>query len=150
MLVISVSSAAIKLTPNYVSSPHLRWDIHISPHAITLSLVVLTVLIGVSLYSVSYMDSDRSTPRFVVILGAFSASMVLLCTSSSVTTLILGWDGLGVTSYFLVAHYPSDNAKFSSFITMFTNRLGDSFLILFLITSALNHHPTYNFGGYGP
>jgi NADH-ubiquinone oxidoreductase chain 5 len=44
---------------------------------------------------------------------------------------IIGWDGLGISSLFLIILYPNKTRLFNSFLTFFFNRLGDLFLILF-------------------
>lgn len=43
---------------------------------------------------------------------------------------MLGWDGLGVISFFLIVYYNSGNSVYSGFITMLLNRVGDSLLVI--------------------
>ena len=43
---------------------------------------------------------------------------------------LLGWDGLGLTSFLLVVYYQSSHSLGAGLITVLTNRLGDVGLIL--------------------
>jgi NADH-ubiquinone oxidoreductase chain 5 len=58
--------------------------------------------------------------------------------------LLLGWDGLGVTSYLLVNYYRREKRFNASMLTAITNRLGDVVILLFI---AMNSTPaTFNYG----
>jgi len=46
---------------------------------------------------------------------------------------ILGWDGLGVISFFLILYYQSPYSIFSAWFTILINRLGDCFLIITIV-----------------
>jgi len=50
---------------------------------------------------------------------------MLLILSPNLIRLLLGWDGLGVTSYILVVFYQSNKSYNAGMITALTNRLGD-------------------------
>jgi len=45
---------------------------------------------------------------------------------------LLGWDGLGVTSYLLVNYYSSEKRFNARILTALTNRLGDIFILVFI------------------
>lgn len=44
--------------------------------------------------------------------------------------LVLGWDGLGVRSYFLVVYYENNKRMGGGLITVIRNRVGDVFIVL--------------------
>ena len=82
------------------------------------------------LYSVYYIDRDPYYIGFITLVSLFARSISLVVLGSSIPTIFLGWEGIGVRSYFLVALYPDFDAKVSAFITISTNRIGDVLLLL--------------------
>lgn len=60
-------------------------------------------------------------------------SILILVVSDNIVTLFLGWDGLGVSSYFLVVLYLNFRAQNSGIVTIISNRIGDCLIMLFLI-----------------
>merc|ERR1719511_505958 len=55
--------------------------------------------------------------------------MVLLILSPNLFRILLGWDGLGVSSYLLVIYYRSKKSYNSGIITFMSNRVGDALII---------------------
>lgn len=62
----------------------------------------------------------------------FFSSIILLILRNSSLSLIIGWEGLGLTSLFLVIFFPGKYSLFNSFLTMVFNRLGDRIIIIVL------------------
>ena len=66
----------------------------------------------------------------------FIFSIVLIIFRSNIVRILLGWDGLGITSFLLVIYYGRRISLNAGYITAFTNRLGDIgiiFIIYFII-----------------
>jgi len=89
-----------------------------------LSLVLL-VSGSVMIYSNSYISGEQFNGRFIGLVVRFVMSIALLITSPNIISLLLGWDGLGVTSYLLVIFYQGSKSYNAGMITALTNRLGD-------------------------
>lgn len=70
---------------------------------------------------------------FTVILTCFVARIICLIFHNSLFSLFLGWDGLGITSYYLVYYYRNWRSMNGAIVTLLTNRLGDVFLFFSLI-----------------
>jgi len=100
-----------------------------------LRIVILSLVrfisINVIIFSHYYLhDSDNK--KFYTILVLFITSMYVFSTSHNLIRLLLGWDGLGISRFILVAHYPTSTRAGRSIVTIFTNRIGDVFLIITL------------------
>lgn len=48
--------------------------------------------------------------------------------------MILGWDGLGLSSYILVIYYQNPSSRASGLLTILTNRLGDIIILISIAT----------------
>ena len=86
----------------------------------------------VFIWSYYYMDSEEQYTRFILIVILFVRSIVALIFFCRLFGAIVGWDGLGVTSFLLVIYYKNRKSLGSGIITALTNRLGDCFLLIIL------------------
>lgn len=62
--------------------------------------------------------------------------MLCLILADRVSTYLLGWDGLGASSFLLILYYNTLFRYRSGLATFLTNRLGDVFIILSFILLA--------------
>jgi len=99
-------------------------------------VAVLTITSAVLIFSKSYMSAEKHFMRFHLLVISFVLSMLLLITSPNLVRLLLGWDGLGVTSYLLVIYFQRTKSFNAGLLTALTNRIGDV-LILFSIALLL-------------
>lgn len=90
---------------------------------------VLFISLLVVLYRNFYIEGDLFFSRFILILVLFVASMIFLVFSVSLFSVMIGWDGLGVVSFCLVIYYSDKTALVSGLLTIYTNRIGDIFII---------------------
>ena len=88
----------------------------------------------VFLYRDGYIERDLILLRFILLVITFVVSMLFLIFSSSWLILIIGWDGLGLSSYFLVVFYLNYSSNRGGALTVISNRVGDIFIILFIIS----------------
>merc|ERR1711893_273226 len=79
----------------------------------------------VIIFSSSYIIKEKFYSRFLILLFIFIISIYLLILSPNLIRLLLGWDGLGVTSYLLVIFYQSNKSYNAGILTALSNRLGD-------------------------
>ena len=78
------------------------------------------------------MDGEENYTRFILIVISFISSIVVLIFIGSLLGALIGWDGLGVTSFLLVIYYKNRKSLGSGIITALTNRLGDCFFLMIL------------------
>ena len=89
-------------------------------------IVVTTVSLLVQIYSTSYMRDDTRYTWYYAALSLFTGSMLLLVIANSLLMMMVGWELVGVCSYFLIGHFweekPNSDAAIKAFIT---TRIGD-------------------------
>ncbi len=102
------------------------------------SLMVTFVVLMIQIYSTGYMENDRDYPRFFAYLSLFTSGMLITVLASSLVTLIIGWEIMGLCSYLLIGYwYHKDSASFAAKKAFIITRLGDlGFLLaLFILIS---------------
>merc|ERR1719516_320371 len=96
-----------------------------------LSLVRL-VAGSVLLHRTSYIRPEHNFSRFIGLVFSFVISIFILILRPNIISLLLGWDGLGVSSYLLVIFYQSRKSYNAGIVTALTNRMGDVGLLICL------------------
>nr|YP_003204871.1 NADH dehydrogenase subunit 5 [Rhopaea magnicornis]ACO92571.1 NADH dehydrogenase subunit 5 [Rhopaea magnicornis] len=91
---------------------------------------VLFISSMVIYYSKEYMYGDLYINRFIMLVGMFVLSMMLLIISPNLISILLGWDGLGLVSYCLVIYYQNVKSYNAGMITALSNRIGDVALLM--------------------
>jgi len=94
------------------------------------SSVVVLISFSVMLFTVTYMSGDSNLEYFIYMVVLFVLSMNFLIFIPHLFILLLGWDGLGLTSYILVIYYQNDSSLAAGIVTALSNRIGDSLLIM--------------------
>ena len=100
----------------------------------------------VFIYAIGYMKDDVRVDWFFAAFSLFAAAMLILVGAPNLIQLIIGWEGVGLASYFLIGFYWEDMANVKSGNKAFmTNKLADIFLVLgaILVGVALG---TWDFG----
>lgn len=92
-------------------------------------IVVILISSRVIVYSNRYIDDEQTPTRFIFILTTFISRIRILISGASIPLLLLRWDGLGLSSYFLIVHYQSFKSSGRGLVTVIRNRIGDIFII---------------------
>lgn len=127
---------------------NLRFPIILDKIRLRFRAVVLLISFRVILFRTSYISNEQSLQYFIIIVLIFILSINLLIFSPSIFSLLLGWDGLGLTSYLLVIFYSNDKSLAAGIITALTNRIGDSLLILATSWAIISGHWILFFSSY--
>jgi NADH-quinone oxidoreductase subunit L len=110
--------------------------IQVDPLSITMCMFVTGVSALIHLYSVGYMKGDRDYTKFFIYLNLFVFSMLLLVLANNLLLTFVGWEGVGVCSYWLVSFwFHRDTAASAGKKAFIYNRIGDAafLLAIFLI-----------------
>jgi NADH-quinone oxidoreductase subunit L len=110
----------------------------VDPLSMTMCLFVTGVSMLIHLYSIGYMKRDRDYTKFFVYLNLFVFSMLVLVLANNLLVTFVGWEGVGVCSYWLVSFwFERESAASAGKKAFLYNRIGDvGFLIaMFFIFS---------------
>nr|YP_010698157.1 NADH dehydrogenase subunit 5 [Brueelia nebulosa]WCF77118.1 NADH dehydrogenase subunit 5 [Brueelia nebulosa] len=104
---------------------------------------VSTVSSMIVLYSFFYLkgESPYSISKFLLILMLFIISMLILSVSANLFWLMIGWDGLGISSFCLIIFYQNWKSFGSGMVTFLSNRLGDTLMIISMVLILLSKSP---------
>lgn len=85
----------------------------------------------VYVYSLGYLEDDPGIRRFFAFLDVFVGAMALLVTAGNLTVLLIGWTGVGMTSYFLISFWRNRPRTLNAGLqAIAANAVGDGALIL--------------------
>jgi len=84
---------------------HIPFGFVVDQVSVTMMTVVTLVSTVVHIYSIGYMDHDKSFNRFFSYLSAFVFSMMILVMSDNFAGLFIGWEGVGVCSWLLIGFW---------------------------------------------
>lgn len=107
---------------------------------------VRLISISVIFFSTNYIMREKYFRRFILLVLSFILSIIILILRPNRVSILLGWDGLGVTSYLLVVYYQRNKSYNAGIITALTNRLGDVGLLVCL--ALLIKRGSWNFFNY--
>nr|APG32430.1 NADH dehydrogenase subunit 5 [Pteria penguin] len=96
-----------------------------------LYLWVVWVITGsVFVFMKIYMGDDSWLRDLSWVMVLFVISMSVLVVSGNVVTALVGWEGLGLTSYYLIQYYGTYDGIGGAYLTGLSNRVGDVCLML--------------------
>ncbi len=107
--------------------------------------LVLVVAIGLAtnIYSLNYFKNEADESNFLFWLNSFIAGMSLLLLSNNSFTLFLGWELIGLTSFFLINFWHTRRATLKSSFKAFSfNLISDIALLVSLVSFYLHFGTT--------
>lgn len=114
----------------------IDFSLHIDSLSLLMALLVTSVGLLIHIYSMGYMDHEEDYPRYFAFLNLFVFSMLLLVLAGHLFTLFVGWEGVGLASYFLIGFwYVRPAAAQAATKAFIVNRIGDlAFLLALILT----------------
>ncbi|CAM5744454.1 NADH-quinone oxidoreductase subunit L OS=Streptomyces alboniger OX=132473 GN=CP975_20730 PE=4 SV=1 [Streptomyces alboniger] len=80
----------------------------------------------VQIYSTGYLHDDPRYPSYAALVFLFTSAMLLVVYSGDLMLLLVGWEIMGICSYFLVGHYwETPEARAASLKAFLVTKLGD-------------------------
>ncbi|KOG28853.1 NADH-quinone oxidoreductase subunit 5 family protein [Streptomyces resistomycificus] len=116
--------AATELTPT--GSVPIELALHIDGFAALVAVLVGFVATCVQIYSTGYLRDDPRYPSYAALVSLFTSAMLLVVYSGDLMVLLVGWEIMGICSYFLVGHYwETPEARAASLKAFLVTKLGD-------------------------
>nr|YP_011018280.1 NADH dehydrogenase subunit 5 [Parachordodes pustulosus]WQH58896.1 NADH dehydrogenase subunit 5 [Parachordodes pustulosus] len=104
------------------------------PFTSVFGITLILIIINVYFFSKFYMVKEKLY-FFYPIMFAFSFTMFLLIYAPYYFFLLLGWDGLGLTSFYLIMFYQNYSSMMKANMTILINRVGDYLIVVCLTLS---------------
>lgn len=108
----------------------LNFHLILDPMGTTLSTTVLFISANIITFTTFYIQEEKFLSRFTHLIILFILSINILIFFPHFIFLLLGWDGLGLTSFLLVIYYYSPKSLGAGIITALTNRIGDVLILI--------------------
>jgi len=135
VLIIIINSTTIIRWEIYnMFSRRIRLDIILEWTRIIYSSIIMFISGNVLKFSKNYIYYDHNFNRFTYTVLLFILSINLLVFIPNIICLLIGWDGLGVTSFILIIYYSNSRSLGAGVLTILINRLGDRFLLIAIIS----------------
>jgi NADH-quinone oxidoreductase subunit L len=116
--------ASTELTPT--GSVPIDLALHLDGFAVLVAVLVGVVASCVQIYSTGYLRDDPRYPSYAALVSLFTSAMLLVVYSGDLMVLLVGWEIMGICSYFLVGHYwETPEARAASLKAFLVTKLGD-------------------------
>ncbi|MFF0556191.1 NADH-quinone oxidoreductase subunit L [Streptomyces sp. NPDC004266] len=116
--------ATTQLTPT--GSVPIDLSLHIDGFAALVAVLVGVVATCVQIYSTGYLRDDPRYPSYAALVSLFTSAMLVVVYSGDLMVLLVGWEVMGICSYFLVGHYwETPEARSASLKAFLVTKLGD-------------------------
>jgi len=123
-----------------VGSLRVDFGLYFDPLAAVFVLLITGVGFLIHVYAVGYMAGDPGRRRFFGYFNLFIAAMLMLVLGNNYVMLYLGWEGVGLASYLLIAFwFTRPGAASAGKKAFIMNRIGDAgfALAIFLMFATL-------------
>jgi len=98
---------------------------------VVMLFVITTISLFAHIYSIDYMYLEAHLVRFLSYLSLFTFCMIILVTANNLLQLFVGWEGVGICSYFLINFwFLRIQANKAALKALFVNKISDLCLIL--------------------
>lgn len=128
---------------NFLNSIHIELNFSLYFDGLSLLFSLLVSLIGVAtnFYTHAYFKGEADESNFLCWLNFFILSMIILVLGGNFFTIFLGWELIGLTSFFLINFWNKRRGVIkSSFKALAFNLVSD----IFLLTAFVLFYDIYN------
>ena len=122
-------------------------DLHADPSGLTYLILASFLTTMVIIFSKPYLHREEGYKRFFLILGCFYLGITIVVLAGNLEVLFLGWEIVGVTSFFLISFYHERYlAVKNAYKVVSLYRVADVSMLVGIWI--IHHHfPHFHFGG---
>jgi NADH-quinone oxidoreductase subunit L len=121
------------LPGGFLGQTAIDFTLYLDTLSVTMCVTITFVAAFIALYSSEYMASEEGLCRFFATINLFVAFMLVLVLADNLWLLFIGWEGVGICSYFLIGfYYREPRAVHAAMKAFITTRVGDIFLLFAL------------------
>lgn len=118
-----------------VTSLDCALSLSLTPLSLSFALLILIIGVATNLYTLNYFKNEADELGFLFWLNSFILSMLFLVLAANFFMLFLGWELIGLTSFFLINFWQAKRSTLKSSFKAFSfNLVSDLFLLLALIS----------------
>lgn len=108
----------------------VNFDLHIDVISFSFMFLTTTIAVFVYIYAFSYFRYEPNVERLILLINSFVISMILLVISGNFFVLFLGWELIGLTSFFLINFWSTRMSTVKSAFKAFVfNKISDVALL---------------------
>jgi NADH:ubiquinone oxidoreductase subunit 5 (subunit L)/multisubunit Na+/H+ antiporter MnhA subunit len=117
----------------FLSQP-VFFELSIDSISYSFMFLTLTIAVFVYIYAFSYFRYEPNVERLILLINCFVISMICLVTSGNFFVLFLGWELIGLTSFFLINFWSTRISTLKSAFKAFVfNKFSDVSLLIAII-----------------
>lgn len=117
----------------------VSFEVLIDKLSITYTCLVLSIGLCVLVYTFSYFRYEPHVERLFLFINLFMISMCILVLGGNLFVLFLGWELIGLTSFFLINFWSTKISTLKSAFKAFVfNKISDLGLLIFIMLNLLS------------
>lgn len=110
------------------------FEIFVDSISYSFMFLTLTIAVFVYIYTFSYFRYEPNVERLILLINCFVISMICLVTSGNFFVLFLGWELIGLTSFFLINFWSTRVSTLKSAFKAFVfNKFSDASLLIAIL-----------------
>jgi NADH-quinone oxidoreductase subunit L len=137
LLAMPTGSALSCMLWTWIEAGSFKIDVALRFDALTAVMVLVVSGVGtlIHIYSAGYMAEDEDYARFFTYMNLFVLSMLTLVLADNLLLMFVGWEGVGLCSYLLIAFwYTNPQFAYNGRKAFIVNRIGDAGFVLGMLT----------------
>ncbi|MGH3363230.1 MAG: NADH-quinone oxidoreductase subunit 5 family protein [Nocardioidaceae bacterium] len=87
------------------AGPPIELSVYVDQLTAAMLLLAHTVAFLVQVYSLGYMAGDLRYPSYAALISIFTGAMTMVVVADDLWLLLVGWELMGMCSYFLISHH---------------------------------------------